>query len=147
MIKITDEEIIEAAKSSITMGEAAIKLKIHFNTFKKHALRLNVYKPNTGLKGTKKSFPCRQRNVYDVIQGKHPEYQTYKLKKKLYEHNIKENKCEECGIADWNDKPLECELDHIDGDSSNHILENLRILCPNCHSQTSTFRSKKRNSI
>jgi hypothetical protein len=40
--------------------------------------------------------------------------------------------------------PFICELDHIDGNSNNHLLTNLRILCPNCHSQTSTFRFKKR---
>ena len=66
----------------------------------------------------------------------------FKLKKRLYDAKIKFNICEICGISDWNDKPLECELDHIDGNSSNHKLENLRILCPNCHSQTTTFRAK-----
>lgn len=39
-------------------------------------------------------------------------------------------------------KKINCELDHIDGNRTNHLLENLRILCPNCHSQTNTFRGK-----
>ena len=41
-------------------------------------------------------------------------------------------------------KVLNCELDHIDGNPTNHKLKNLIILCPNCHSQTDTYRSKKR---
>jgi 5-methylcytosine-specific restriction endonuclease McrA len=52
-------------------------------------------------------------------------------------------KCNECNIKDkWNNKDLLLELDHIDGNKNNNIRSNLRWLCPNCHSQTSTFRSK-----
>ena len=53
--------------------------------------------------------------------------------------------CEICNIGDvWNNIKLELELDHIDGDRTNHSIYNLRIVCPNCHSQTETFRSKNR---
>jgi 5-methylcytosine-specific restriction endonuclease McrA len=51
--------------------------------------------------------------------------------------------CEECGTGNtYNGKPLSLELDHKDGNNKNNKLENLRILCPNCHSQTPTHRSK-----
>lgn len=56
---------------------------------------------------------------------------------------MKEYKCEGCGIVDWNGKPISLQLDHIDGCPTNHLLENLRLLCPNCHSQTPTYGSKK----
>ena len=54
--------------------------------------------------------------------------------------------CEECGITDtYNGKPITLQCDHIDGNSDNHKLDNLRLLCPNCHSQTHTWcgRNKK----
>jgi len=53
------------------------------------------------------------------------------------------HKCEECGVEDWNGKRLPMEVDHIDGNIKNNNIINLRILCPNCHSQTSTWRKKK----
>lgn len=52
-------------------------------------------------------------------------------------------RCSECGQKNiWNNKPLTLQLDHIDGNSDNNDLSNLRILCPNCHTQTETFGSK-----
>ena len=68
------------------------------------------------------------------------------LKKKLIKANILENKCSICNINNiWNNKPLILQLDHIDGDHDNNELSNLRILCPNCHSQTTTWCRKKIN--
>ena len=53
-----------------------------------------------------------------------------------------ENKCNICGISSWNNQQLNLELDHIDGNRINHKISNLRLLCPNCHSQTPTFRGR-----
>ncbi len=56
-------------------------------------------------------------------------------------------KCFECGQeANWNNKPLVLQLDHIDGDSDNNYPKNLRLLCPNCHTQTENFGSKGKGS-
>jgi 5-methylcytosine-specific restriction endonuclease McrA len=141
MSKIKDEDVISAVNSTKTMSQAAAKLNIQFSTFKRHAQRLGCYHPNQGGLGTKK-FVKERAPLQEILDGLHPSFQTYKLKLKLFKAKIKNEKCEQCGIIEWFGKKIPLELDHIDGNRTNHKLENLRILCPNCHSQTATYRAK-----
>ena len=70
-----------------------------------------------------------------------------KVKQRLIKEGLLQDLCVECGIGpEWNGKPITLELDHISGDRGDWRFENLRILCPNCHSQTPTFRAKNRKS-
>lgn len=72
----------------------------------------------------------------DVIKGNRRN--AYSLKRYLVE--IFGECCSECGQnSTWNNKPLTLQLDHIDGNSDNNLPNNIRLLCPNCHSQTETF--------
>lgn len=67
---------------------------------------------------------------------------THRLKNRLFEVGLKENKCECCGLTNWNGKDISLQIHHIDGDRTNNTIENLQILCPNCHSQTDTYAAK-----
>ena len=58
---------------------------------------------------------------------------SHKLKLKLLRDNIKQYKCENCGLSEWMNQPIPLELHHKDGDHYNNDLENLQILCANCH--------------
>lgn len=66
--------------------------------------------------------------------------------KKILITSGREYKCETCEIGDWRGIALSLELDHIDGDSFNNSLDNLRFLCPNCHSITDTYRGRNKNT-
>jgi len=55
-------------------------------------------------------------------------------------------KCSVCGISNYNNMPITLQVDHIDGDPSNNIPSNLRLICPNCHSQTDTFSGANKGS-
>lgn len=140
---ISKEEFIKVCQSSGTMAEAAASIGLHFNTFKRYAVQFGCYRPNQAGIGIRKNMP--KIPIEDIIEKSlHPHYQSYKLKKRLIEEGIKENKCEECGLKTWLGNPLPLELHHIDGKRSNHHLSNLMLLCPNCHSQTETFRARNR---
>ena len=143
-IKIDETEFKEVVSNSITMAQASIKLGLHFNTFKRIAVSLGVYNPNPSGKGLKKDMSSKSIPLDEILSGEHPSYQTYKLKNRMLKEKILENKCSECGIIEWNGKQINLELDHIDGVRGNHKLNNLRLLCPNCHSHTDTYRNKNR---
>ncbi len=127
------------------MAKAAAELNIHFNTLKRLAILYDCYQPNQGLKGGNKITPAKV-NLNKILSGEYPHFQTYKLKNRILKEGLLENKCAICGIKEWNNKQLNLELDHIDGNRVNHELINLRLLCPNCHSQTDTYRSKNKKS-
>lgn len=74
----------------------------------------------------------------------HSSLSSSNVKELVYKLGLKENKCECCGISEWRGIPIVCELHHLNGDSTDNRIENLQILCPNCHSQTDNFRSKNR---
>lgn len=96
---------------------------------------------NKGLTLTEKTA----RIKIDEILKENTNFKSDILKKRLFNCNLKEEKCEKCGVGNkWFNEDLKLELHHINGNHFDNRLENLQILCPNCHSQTDNFRSRNR---
>jgi len=148
----TERKLREAAKkhTSIRQVIAALGLKEAGGNYSQIKKYFKIYKIDTshfkgkawnkGLRGIGKA-----RIPLDGILKRGSDYQSFKLKKRLFRAGLKPKHCEKCGWRKISkDGRLPLELDHINGDSRDNRLENLRILCPNCHSLEPTHRGRNR---
>lgn len=133
------KKLIEEKKPRAEIARfLGVKYETLVNYFKKYGI---VYDGNQNRRGMPHN---ESRKSLDDILNNKIIYKTSDLKKRLIEEGLKENKCEKCGINEWNGEELCLELHHIDGNHYNNNLSNLQILCPNCHSQTKSFRGRKK---
>ena len=130
--KFTDQEVIDAYAEEKHLGKLAVRFGVPHIQMWRICKKLGLGFGNGG--GAKTKIP-----LDEILAGDHPYYQTLKLKKRLIREGIFENKCSCCGLAEWQGKEIALQLDHISGDNSDHRKQNLRLLCPNCHSQTDTW--------
>jgi DNA-binding transcriptional ArsR family regulator len=85
--------------------------------------------------------PLEELLVAGVYRGRH------NIKLRLLDAGLKASRCERCGLETWRGRPLSLALHHVNGDRLDNRLENLRLLCPNCHSQTDNFAGRNSRGI
>lgn len=85
---------------------------------------------------------ARKRSLDGVLVESSTYVNINNLKNRLFREGVFEKKCQSCGGAEWMGKQMPLELEHVNGISSDHRMSNLKILCPNCHSFTPTYRGK-----
>jgi 5-methylcytosine-specific restriction endonuclease McrA len=73
-------------------------------------------------------------------------YSNEMVKQRIVNNQLLDYQCSKCGIDVWCNETIVLELDHINGNNRDNRLENLRYLCPNCHSQTDTYRGRNKNT-
>ena len=148
----TKEDFIEAVKNSISIASALSKLKIkptggNYRLFQQRArvldLDLSHFKGRGYLKGKTHDWNV-VRDFEDVLVENSDYSNTVSLKRRLLKAELLKKHCYNCGLTNWLDKPLALHLDHINGTNNDHRIENLRLLCPNCHSQTDTYAGKNK---
>lgn len=144
----TDDQLIQAVKTCTSHRQVLKHLNLipaggNYAQIQKHIARLKLdtghFLGRAWNKG--KNITCNPGKSLEEIMTKASTYSTYKLKRRLLRVGLKPSSCEECGWAKQSQEGhLPLELDHINGDRFDHRLENLRILCPNCHSLKPTYR-------
>jgi hypothetical protein len=150
----TEEQLRDAVLSSLSYRQVLKKLSLqeaggNYDQVKKYAREYNLDTSHfTGMlwsKGLK--LPFRPTISLENILVENSTYQSFKLKKRLFLAKLRQPKCEQCGWAQMSvDGRIPLELDHINGDRHDNRLENLRVLCPNCHSLQTTHRGRNRKA-
>lgn len=149
----TEKDLRDAAKSSRSLRQIIKKIGLvpaggNYAQVKKYLKEYNIETSHLKGKGWSKGLTGvgTYRKSLEEIMVKDSSYQSYKLKKRLFKTGIKEPECEKCGWAEKSpDGRLPLELDHINGNSRDNRLENLQILCPNCHSLQPTHRGRNQS--
>ncbi len=148
--RYTDEDFIKAVQESTSMRQVLHKLGLVEAGGNYHQAKLRI--KNLGLDSSHflgqahlrgKSHSWTKKLPLDKILVKDCRYGGH-VRNRLLREGIFEAKCYECGLVDWQGKPISVELEHKNGDRFDNRLENLTFLCPNCHSQTPTYAAKKR---
>lgn len=154
--KWTDEQLIEAVKTSQNYSQVLEKLGLKLCGGTHANIKLNIKRLKLNTEHFSLSGWCTGKHHERLISFvkiptekilvKDSTYtNTAFLKKRLFKEGLLEEKCSCCGLGvEWNGKFISLQLDHKDGDRCNNQIGNLRILCPNCHSQTESFAGKRR---
>lgn len=139
---------IRAAEESRSLAEMAVRLGCSpnsLNSLRKAAERHGVALPDgrATRSGNHVATILSERASRILVQGSRRVAGTT-LKHICFGLGLLTRECSSCGIGEeWNEKPLVLQIDHVNGDPTDNRIENLQILCPNCHTQTDTFAGRK----
>ena len=147
--KYTDEQLIEAVSNSISIAQILTKIGLaprggNYRSIKNAIIRLGIDDSHlTGQAWNKGIVFGYKRRIEDYLSNNRP-ISSYDLKRRLLSEGYFDRKCYKCNNTLWNDQDIPLELEHIDGHHENNSLDNLTLLCPNCHAQTDTYRGKNK---
>lgn len=147
----SDEEFIDIVQSSSNFTDCCRKIGLSINgsngrnQIKKRCEELNLSYNHFYITAAERRKGKPRYSLEEILIENSPYANRSALKQRLIKEGLLEYKCAICNNdGNWNGKPLSLQLDHINGINNDNRLENLRLLCPNCHSQTSTFSGKNK---
>lgn len=142
----TDDDLTQAVKGNKTIAGVLRALGLstspgHYRTLHTHIRRLKLDTRHFKGKGHGTSNPGRP--LEEILVENSTYMKSSHLRSRVLKAGLFKEQCSICGQGpEWQGRPIVLELDHINGDPTDNRLDNLRILCPNCHSQTTTFRGR-----
>jgi hypothetical protein len=145
--KYTLDELRTAVAGSVSIRQVLQKLNVkaeggNYQIFHKAARHFGLDTSHfTGMNLTGRKLPRRRRKLAEYLV-KGSDVQSLRLKRYLLEEKVFESACSDCGGTTWLGQPIPLELDHRNGDHRDNELFNLRLLCPNCHALTPTYRGR-----
>lgn len=157
-IKYTKEILSKIVKESTSIRQVLSKLNLKKagGNYKNIKARLDQFELdyshftgriwNKGKTWSKPSVNLNDRLIENSNYSSGLPYSTSQLKNRLFKEGFKEMECENCKLTKWLGKPISLELHHINGVNNDNRIENLQILCPNCHSYTKNYRGKNMNA-
>lgn len=146
----TTEQFVEAVKNSTGIREVLREIGLkptggNYKQFHKYVEELGLdtshFKGQGWNKG--KKLPGKGQPLSEVLT-ENSGMNTCHLKKRLIKEGVFERVCSNCLNIEWCGQEIPLELEHINGISNDHRLENLCLLCPNCHALTDTYRGKNK---
>lgn len=140
-----NEAVLNSYCKSDVLRYLGISLKSgNFQTLDKYLIKYNIDSSNL-VYDNKRGNRFKTKYTHSDIFCENSKVNRNTLKSNIDKDKLLEYKCSECGLDSiWNGKKINLQLDHINGINNDNRLENLRYLCPNCHSQTETYCNKKR---
>lgn len=142
-IKSNEQLIRDMISNNRPLFEISRELNVKYDTLKKHLKVLGInYKGNPQRKGLQHKEAQKDASVY--FDNSKP-ISASKLRVLLIRDGYKECKCERCGNSEWMGQPIPLELHHKDLNHYNNNLDNLQILCSNCHMQVHGYSNIKKN--
>lgn len=153
---VSDEEFASIVASSLSIAECLRKIGIsptaggNYDRLRKRVTRLSLDINHWTGQAYRKGSHCWDGSIQLqealVKNSKYDPRRHQSLKARLIRAKLLKNECSQCGLTLWQNKPITLELDHINGENRDYRIENLRLLCPNCHAQTDTYcRGKKKS--
>ncbi len=128
---------------SLDLVPAGGNYKLVKELIEEQKLDISHFKGQGWAKGKRNPKNLEKKDIGLYFENLQP-VQSHRLKQRLLDDRFLDRQCSNCGLETWLNKPIPLELDHINGNSTDNSFNNLRLLCPNCHALTDTYRGRNK---